>query len=147
METQTQQWIARAMTRINTQIEKVWDALINPDMIKQYMFGADVVSDWKEGSQIIWRGEWEGKSFEDHGMITKMVPRKILEYKHYSESSGLPEKEENYHTVTIELKNEDPGVLVTLTQDNNGSSEEKEKSEKNWTMMLESMKRLLEKQN
>jgi len=147
METQTQQWIARAMTRINTPIEKVWDALINPDIIKQYMFGADVLSDWKEGSQIVWRGEWEGKPFEDHGMITKMIPRKLLEFKHFSESSGLPEKEENYHTVSIELKNDEPGVIVTLTQDNNASSEEMEKSQKNWTTMLDTMRQILEKQN
>jgi len=147
METQTQQWIARAMTRINTPIEKVWDALINPDMIKQYMFGADVLSDWKEGSQIMWRGEWEGKAFEDHGMITKMIPRKLLVFKHFSGSSGLPEKEENYHTVSIELKNDEPGVIVTLTQDNNASSEEMEKSQKNWTTMLDTMRQILEKQN
>lgn len=146
METLSQQWIARSVIRINAPVESVWDALINPEMIKQYMFGAEVESTWKEGGQIVWRGEWEGKPYEDHGMIIRMIPIQLLEYKHYGGNSGLPEKQENYHTVTIELKTEDLNqVRVTLTQDNNAGSEEKENSEKNWTMMLQSMKKLLEK--
>ncbi len=47
--------IARASITINAPIDKVWDALINPSKIKQYMFGTNAVSDWKEGSSIVWK--------------------------------------------------------------------------------------------
>jgi uncharacterized protein YndB with AHSA1/START domain len=50
--------IARASVTISVPSEKVWDALVNPEAIKQYMFGTNVVSDWREGSPISWRGEW-----------------------------------------------------------------------------------------
>jgi uncharacterized protein YndB with AHSA1/START domain len=45
--------IAKVSATINAPIAKVWDALVTPEMIKRYMFGATVVSDWKEGSSII----------------------------------------------------------------------------------------------
>lgn len=35
--------IAKASITINTPVAKVWDALINPDKIKQYMFGTNAV--------------------------------------------------------------------------------------------------------
>jgi hypothetical protein len=31
--------------------------MTNPEIIKQYMFGTNVISDWKEGSPIVWKGE------------------------------------------------------------------------------------------
>ncbi len=57
----TSTFIAQAHITISAPIATVWDALVNPEMIKQYMFGTNAVSDWKEGSPIVWKGEWEGK--------------------------------------------------------------------------------------
>ena len=53
--------IAKTQIEINVPTAKVWDALVNPEMIKQYMFGTNAVSDWKEGAPIVWKGEWQGK--------------------------------------------------------------------------------------
>ena len=61
--------IARASISIDSPVGKVWDAFTNPELIKRYMFGTDVISDWKEGSPIAWKGEWQGKKFEDKGVI------------------------------------------------------------------------------
>ena len=68
--------IARAATTIKTSADKVWNALTDPEMIKKYMFGATVISDWKEGSKITWKGEWEGKPYEDKGKILRFEPKK-----------------------------------------------------------------------
>lgn len=38
---------------INAPITKVWDALINPEQTKKYMFGCEAVSDWKVGSSLL----------------------------------------------------------------------------------------------
>ena len=51
---------AKSSITINASIAKVWEALVNPSIIKQYMFGTEVVSDWKEGSSIVWKGIWKG---------------------------------------------------------------------------------------
>jgi uncharacterized protein YndB with AHSA1/START domain len=137
--------IANASITINAPIAKVWEALVNPDMIKQYMFGTNVVTDWKEGSLIVWKGEWQGKAYQDKGTILKIDQERVLQYSHFSPLSGQPDVPENYHSVTIELSGKGQQTTVTLTQDNNETEEEREHSEKNWQMMLEGLKKLLEK--
>ncbi len=76
---------------INASIERVWDALIDPKAIKQYMLGADAVSEWKEGSPIIWREERNGRKYEDKGKILKLAPRHLSRYGHFSPLTGLPD--------------------------------------------------------
>jgi len=137
--------MARATTVINAPKSKVWEALVNPDAIKRYMFGTDVVSDWKEGGSIVWKGEWEGKKFEDKGILKKIQPEKLLQYSHFSPLSGKPDIPENYHTVTITVNDLDHGVQVNLTQDNNPTPDAVRHSEQNWKMMLEALKEMLEK--
>src|SRR5215211_1334874 len=135
---------ATAKTTINAPVSKVWQALVNPEIIKQYLFNTDVISDWKEGSSIIYRGEWEGKPFEDKGKILEIEPEKVLKSTHWSPLSGVPETPENYHTVTYSLAEKGDSTEVTITQDNNASEEEKAHSEKNWMTVLDGMKKLLE---
>ncbi|HEY9205222.1 MAG TPA: SRPBCC domain-containing protein [Candidatus Methanoperedens sp.] len=137
--------IARASITINVPIDKVWDALVNPDKIIQYMFGTNAVSDWKEGSSIVWKGEWHGKKYEDRGMILKLEAGHMIQYSHFSPLSGQPDLPENYHIVTIELSGKGRQTLVSLLQDNNSTEEAREHSERNWNMMLEGLKKLLEK--
>jgi uncharacterized protein YndB with AHSA1/START domain len=137
--------IAKTSLNIAAPVAKVWDALVNPQLIKQYMFGTTVASDWQKGSPITWKGEWKGKPYEDKGKIRQIEPRRRLQYSHYSPLSGLPDTPENHHTVTIELSVEGAQTRVSLSQDNNAAEEAREQSEKNWKMMLEGLKKLLEK--
>lgn len=139
------QLIAKASITINAPIAKVWDALVNPEMIKQYMFGTNVVSDWREGSPIVWKGEWQGKAYEDKGMILRLEQERMIQYSHFSPLAGLPDTPENYHTVTIGLSDKGAHTLLSLSQDNNSTEEDREHSEKNWGMMLANLKKLLEK--
>lgn len=136
--------IARASIVINAENEKVWKALVTPEAIKQYMFGTNVTSDWKPGSPIVWKGEWKEKSYEDKGVILQCTPGQTLQYTHFSPLAGLPDKPENYHTVTIELSAEATGTRLSLTQDNNTTEQTRDHSEKNWNMMLVAMKKFLE---
>ena len=136
--------IARASITIKAPNAKVWDALVNPEAIKQYMFGTNVVTDWREGNPTTWKGEWQGKAYEDKGVILQHKPEQLLQYSHFSPLSGLPDKLENYHTVTIELSENGSQTLVSLTQDNNATEEAREHSAKNWQMMLDGLKKFLE---
>jgi uncharacterized protein YndB with AHSA1/START domain len=140
-----QNLIARTTIRINSPIENIWTALVNPDAIKQYMFGTNVVSDWREGSPIVWKGEWQGKPYEDKGVILQLKPGRLIQYSHFSPLSGLPDTPENYHNVTIELSSKINYSQVSLAQDNNSTEEERDHSEKNWGMMLASLKEYVEK--
>jgi uncharacterized protein YndB with AHSA1/START domain len=137
--------IAKASISINAPASKVWDAFTNPELIKQYMFGTTVISDWKEGSPIVWKGEWQDRTYEDRGVILKLKPESLIRYSHFSPLSGKLDLPENYHTVTVELVSNGASTTVLLSQDNNETEEEREHSEQNWKMMLDELKKLLEK--
>jgi uncharacterized protein YndB with AHSA1/START domain len=137
--------IAKAEIEIDAPKNRVWDALVTPARIKEYMFGTNVATDWKEGSPITWEGEWEGQRYEDKGVIRKVQPDRLLEYTHFSPLAGRPDKPENYHTVTVELSGHNGYTHVALSQDNNPTEEACAHSAENWKMMLTRMKKLLEK--
>jgi len=136
--------IAEVEISIKSEVPKVWEALTDPEQVPEYMFGSKVESSWKEGSLIVWKGNWKGRPFRDKGVIIQMQPGKILQYTHYSPLSGLPDTPENYHVVTIELSEKGSGTYVKLTQDNNPDEESKDHSEKNFSIMLEELKKHVE---
>jgi uncharacterized protein YndB with AHSA1/START domain len=137
--------VAKQSVTIKAPAAKVWDALINPNMIKQYLFGTDAVSDWKVGSPITYRGVWQGKSYEDKGTVLDIVPGKVLKTTFWSSLAGLPDAPEHYKKVTYALASEHSGTRLTVTQDNNATEEDRDHSEQNWKMVLGKLKALLEK--
>lgn len=136
--------IATAEISIDAPTAKVWNALVNPEIITQYMFGTTVTSDWVKGGAISWKGEWQGKAYEDKGTLLNILPGERLQYSHYSPVSGEEDTPRNYHTVTIDLFKQNGETLVRLTQDKNADEDARLHSEQNWKMMLEGMKKLLE---
>src|SRR5258708_7550018 len=103
---------------INAPASKVWEALTNPDMVKQYLFGTNVKSDWKKGSTITYSGEWEGKAYEDKGIILEIEPEKYLLSTYWSSMSGTTDSPENYQKVGYRLTPEGEGTKLTITQEN-----------------------------
>src|SRR3989442_15262446 len=81
-------FVARASVTIRASSAAVWQALVTPAAIKQYMFGTTVVSDWREGGPITWKGEWQGRPYEDKGVIMRFSPERVLQYTHFSPLSG-----------------------------------------------------------
>lgn len=136
--------LAVASITVHAPVEDVWKALINPKLIKQYMFGTDVISTWEVGSTIIWEGEFEGEEYEDKGEILAMEENRKLQYSYFSQNSGEEDAPENYSIVTVELTAHDGRTTVIVTQDNNANEESRMKAEENWNTILEVLKRLLE---
>lgn len=134
----------KVSTVINRPISNVWEALTNPEIIKQYFFGTNTITDWKVGSPIIFRGEWQGKSYEDKGTILRFEQNKILQYKYWSSMSGIDDKPENYVTITYFLSSENGKTTFTISQENIPDEKMKEHSEQNWKKVLNSLKNLLE---
>ena len=58
--------------------------------------------------------------------------------------SGVPDSPENYHKVRYELTPQNGNTQVTISQDNNASADEQRDSEKNWQMVLDNLKKVLE---
>lgn len=137
--------IAKASTNISAPASRVWDALTNPEIIKQYFFGTQAVSEWKEGSSLEFKGEWDGKKYVDKGVILKSEPEKLFQYTYLSSFSNLPDLPENYANITYELVEEDGETTVTVKQENVANEEVRKHSEQNWENVLKALKDLLEK--
>lgn len=136
--------IAKVSVRINAPIKKVWDALTRPDLIKEYMFGSEAISEWKKGSPIIFRGEWEGKSYEDKGIILAIEPPTLFRYTYWSPLSGTTDHPDNYANVTYDLFEKNQQTVLTITQDGLETEESKNKMEENWQALLQNIKDKLE---
>src|SRR5688500_7423959 len=131
-------------TTINAPIEKVWDALTNPEMVKQYFFGSEQQTDWKVGSPIIWNGEYEGQSYVDKGRVLEFEPNHKLAFSYLSSWSNMEDKPENYLMVTYEVTPaENGGTELTITQ-TNYDAEKAAHSAENWKVVIDGMKELIE---
>ncbi len=123
---------------------RVWQALTDPAQVRQYMWGSEVVSDWQQGSPLIYRGVWEGKPFEDKGTILEIDPPRLLRSSYFSPLSGKPDVPDNYAEVTYVLVEEAGGTKLTVTQGNVEDEAAKARSEANWGAALETMKKIIE---
>ena len=128
----------------NAPIAEVWKGLTDPSMVKQYFFGTDLKSDLKIGSPITFSGEWEGKKYEDGGIILDADAPKLLKYTYWSSMSGTEDKPENYANITYELSEANGKTTLTLTQDGVKTQEALEHSEQNWQGVFSGLKKLVE---
>jgi uncharacterized protein YndB with AHSA1/START domain len=131
---------------IDVPVSRVWEALVTPALIKQYLHGTDVESDWKVNHPITFRGVWKGKSYEDKGVIKQVEPEHMLQYSFWSSLAGKPDKPENYILVTykLESKGEAETLLTIMADDPNADEKVREHMEQNWSMVLKALKDLLE---
>lgn len=135
---------ARASITLNVPPARVWQALTTPAEIKQYLFGTDAESDWKEGSTVRYTGEWEGTKYEDKGEIIESIPNELLHTTYYSSMSGKEDKPENYANVIYRIEPAGKQTVLTITQDNNADAKSRDHSQANWNMVLQSFKKVVE---
>ncbi|MET0384479.1 MAG: SRPBCC family protein [Polyangiales bacterium] len=140
----TKHLTATSEITVQAPTNKVWEALTKPALIKQYMMGAEVETEWKVGGPLVYTGTYQGKRFEEKGVIQKLEPGKLLQATHFSTSSGKPDKPENYALVTWQLAAQGGGTLVKVSQDNLATEQAVEASQKNWTSVLEGLKKVVE---
>lgn len=135
---------ATAQITIHASASRVWAALTRPDLIKKYLMGADVHTDWKVGSPLVYTGEYQGKPYEERGIIKQFEPEKVLQATHFSTSSGKPDVPENYALVTWKLQDAGETTVVIVSQDNISSEKGVEQSKQNWAGVLKGLKQTAE---
>jgi uncharacterized protein YndB with AHSA1/START domain len=129
---------------INAPAAKVWQGLTDPELVKQYFFGTNLKSDWKEGSPITFSGERDGKAYEDKGTILEITPGEYVKYSYWSSMSGTKDKPENYANVSYRVIEKDGVSTLEITQDGIKDEATKEHSEQNWQMVFGGLKKILE---
>jgi len=116
---------------LNAKPSEIWELLTNPDLTKKYMFNCEAHSLWKVGSEIKWKGNFQGYESGEKGTILEVVQDRRLKYSSIDPNFGIEDIPENYlhviyglvqkngHTelsVTIENFNSDPGRIENIAK-------------------------------
>jgi len=144
--------IVRNTININAPVAKVWDALVNSEQTKKYMFGCEALSDWKVGSPLLWKGSYEGKEMIFvKGIILEIKPFSYLKYSVINPNSSMPDIPENYLNVTYELKENNGQTILAVIQDGFEDAADGEKRYKDvynngegWNPILVAIKQVVE---
>lgn len=81
------------------------------------MFGCEAVSEWKPGSELVWKGMLEGKEMIFvKGKVVSIEPEKTLVYTVIDPNSNIEDIPENYLTVTYNLTFEGGETKLKVTQ-------------------------------
>lgn len=129
---------------LDAPIEKVWDTLTKPELVKQWQYGSDLITDWKIGNEIRFKNEWEGQVFEQWGTILEVVTNKKIKYSLFFPRPELEDKPENYFIMSYILSEENQKIKLEIIQEDNrpGAVQEKPQGEEN--PILQGLKALIE---
>jgi uncharacterized protein YndB with AHSA1/START domain len=139
---------------INAPASAVWDALVNPQKTRIYMFGCEAISGWKPGDELIWKGIFDGHELVAvKGKIISIEPGTRLEYTTFDPNNPeLEDLPENYVNVIYELHEIDGKTMLTVSQGDfstvaNGEQRYKEvdNNGEGWNPILVQIKSLVEK--
>jgi uncharacterized protein YndB with AHSA1/START domain len=127
---------------IATSPEKLWNALIDPEMTRRY-WQHENRSDWQPGSK------WEHRACDDKGtlrLVGKVLesspPRRLVLTWAFPADAA---REEKHSRVTFEIEPIGDVVRLTVTHDRlELGSEMLERITKGWPKLLSSLKSLLE---
>lgn len=130
---------------INAPVAKVWKALTDPAIIQLYLYGTQTSTDWKVGSPVIFRGEYQDQKYEDKGVVKENKENELLRYSYWSSFSGIPDIAENYSLVTYILQSVDANT-TSFTWDQRGFATENgyEHSKNGMNDFLASIKKVVE---
>jgi len=136
-------------------LSQVWDMLTNPRKTKLYMFGCETVTDWKPGSELLWRGNYQGQEMVFvKGYVIDIIPEKLLKYSVIDPNATYAQIPENHLNVTYELSEAEDMVKLTVSQDGFETAADGDKRYEDvynkgegWNPILLEIKRLTETAN
>ena len=129
---------------INAPTQRVWDALTKPELVKLWQYGSDLITNWKIGSDIRFRSEWEGKIFEQWGKVLEVQPNELLKYSLFAPRPDLEDKPENYFIMSYVLTADDGQTKLEIVQEDNRPNSVQEEPQGEENPILQSLKKVAE---
>jgi uncharacterized protein YndB with AHSA1/START domain len=133
---------------VNIEPAKAWKALTDPNIIKEYLFGTETVTDWNVGSEVIFQGsygEHNEHHYRDKGVVLENRPNERLSYSYWSGFSGLDDRPEHYATVTYDLEKLNGKTRFTWTQRGFATEEGYQHSKNGMRAFLGQIKAIMER--
>ena len=97
--------------------KKVWLALTNPALVKQWQYGSDLLTTWEVGTSIIFRNEWNGQVFEQKGTVLEFSPESRVKYSLFVPRPDLRDIPEHCVFMTYELAESDGATSLLVRQE------------------------------
>ena len=136
--------VSESSIEIKTKLSDIWHTLTDQEIAKKYFFGAEIITDWQEGSSIIFRGSYNGNKYEEKGVLLNVKPELQLQYTHWSDLEGIPDIPENYRIWTFDLIKNESCINLSITEDNIPTQKQKLRSDEFWSVVLIKIKSELE---
>lgn len=130
------------VTYIRTTLERVWEALTDADLMRQYWFGMHAESDWRAGSP--WRLLSDSGEIYDQGEILEAeAPHRLVIRWHHQKRPEL--QAEGPSLCRMELEEAKGAVKLTITHSiGHPASKVIEAVSGGWPKVLSNLKSLLE---
>lgn len=123
---------------IRTTLEKLWQALTEPALSRQYFMGCDVQSDFKAGSPIRYVHAGE---LRVEGKIVEVQPPSRLVHTFIAHMESGPSEES---TVTYQMEPAGDSVKLTVTHSGYKTDALFEATREGWPVVISYLKSLLE---
>lgn len=138
--------LVRKTIRIDAPVSKVWETITTPVLIRGWLSDTpiDVISEWKEGSNMTFKGTWHNRVYEDKGVIMAFEPERLFRYSFWSHMSQIPDVPENYSVVEFILERDGDETELSLSQSNFVSDTIYRHSNYYWTLTLDRLKKAIE---
>ncbi len=104
---------------INASLKRVWDTITNPDLVKLWQYGSKLQTTWQVNSPIKFSTEWEGKLYEQWGIIKEVIPYSLMKYSLIAPRPDLEDKPENYFMMSYVLTTVDEATKLDIIQEDN----------------------------
>ena len=129
---------------INSSVQKVWEALTKPELVKKWQYGSELITDWEIGGEIRFKTEWNGTVFEQWGKVIEVIPHKVIKYSLFAPRPDIEDKPENYFIMIYNLTQEKDRIKLEIIQEDDrpGATQESDNGEEN--SILSSLKKMIE---
>ena len=130
--------------KINAPVQKVWNTLTNPELVKLWQYGSDLLTSWEINADIKFRTEWEGNVFEQWGKVLEIKANELIKYSLFAPRPDLEDKLENYFIMNYVLTTEDGQTKLEIIQEDNRPNAVQEEPQGEENPILQALKQIAE---
>ncbi|MGI8551474.1 MAG: SRPBCC family protein [Dehalococcoidia bacterium] len=127
---------------IRTTPEKLWEAITSPEFTRRYFYGTAVISDWRQGSRCVYRGD-NDQVVIDGEVVEVEKPKRLVQTWKLVENAEAPDDPPSRVIWQIEPQ----GETCKLTLIHDGFDRETKTYQTvgpGWNPVLSGLKTLLE---
>lgn len=143
------QLIIKNEIEIDASRDKIWDLLVNPEKTQLYMYGCEVICDWKIGDEMLWRGTTDNIIYVK-GNLVEFDPQNHLAYTVIDPNGDFADIPSNYLTVSYDLSDAGEATLLRVSQGDYSKVEKGQERYQDsagaggWQSVLEKIKEIAE---